>query len=111
MKLCADRRVIRRGNNNCDRAGGSACPGGKVVRMRRTFGDVLISVGALVVLVLMLAAFDPRVREQVSLRMRVSTAPAQMVTAGTTARDLAGVVFDAVRDESIEHAPLVLFVL
>ncbi len=40
-----------------------------MVRIRRTFGDALISVGALVALVLMLAAFDGRVREQISLRL------------------------------------------
>jgi hypothetical protein len=77
--------------------------------MQRAFGDFLISAGALVALVLMLAAFDGRVREQISLR--VSSPSEQVAGAGVAVRDLASVVFDAVRDQSIEHAPLVIFVL
>jgi len=82
-----------------------------MVRTRRAFGDALISVGALVALVLMLAAFDGRVREQISLRIAPGGASAQVEDAGVAIRDLTGVVADAVRDQSIEHAPLVIFVL
>lgn len=82
-----------------------------MVRIRRTFSDALISVGALVALVLMLAAFDGRVREQLSLRLGPGRASAQVANAGVMIRDLSGVVADAVRDQSIEHAPLVIFVL
>ena len=80
-------------------------------RIRRAFGDALISVVALVALILMLAAFDGRVREQISLRIGSGRASAQVVNAGVVVRDLTGVVADAVRDQSIEHAPLVIFVL
>lgn len=82
-----------------------------MVRIRRAFGDALISAGALVALILMLAAFDGRVREQLSLRIGSGRASAQVVGAGAAVRDLTGVVADAVRDQSIEHAPLVIFVL
>lgn len=82
-----------------------------MVRIRRTFGDALISVGALVALVLMLAAFDGRVREQISLRLGSGRASTQVASAGVMIRDLSSVVADAVRDQSIEHAPLVIFVL
>ena len=82
-----------------------------MVRIRRAFGDTLISVGALAALVLMLAASDGRVREQISLRMAPSQASAQLAGAGVALRDLSAVVVDAVHDQGIEHAPLVIFVL
>lgn len=80
-------------------------------RIRRAFGDALISVAALVALTLMLAAFDGRLREQISLRIGTGRASAQVADAGVAVRNLTGVVVDAVRDQSIEHAPLVIFVL
>jgi hypothetical protein len=80
-----------------------------MVRMQRAFSDFLISVGALTLLIVLLAAFDGRVREQISLR--VSSPSAQVVGAGAALQNLASVVADAVRDQSIEHAPLVIFVL
>ena len=79
--------------------------------MRRRFGDVLMSVGALLALILMLAAFDTRVRDQISLRVGAGRPSAQVAEAGTMVRDLAAVLFAAARDQSIAHAPLVLFVL
>lgn len=82
-----------------------------MVRIRRAFDDALISVGALIALILVLAAFDGRVREQISLRLGSGRASAQVIDAGVVVRDLTGVVADAVRDQSIEHAPLVIFVL
>jgi hypothetical protein len=82
-----------------------------MVRIRRTFGDALISVGALLVLILMLAAFDTRVREQISLRIGTGRATAQVADAGVVVRDLTSVVATALRDQSIDHAPLVIFVL
>lgn len=82
-----------------------------MVRIRRAFDDALISVGALIALILVLAAFDGRVREQISLRIGSGRASAQVIDAGVVVRDLTGVVADAVRDQSIEHAPLVIFVL
>ena len=80
-----------------------------MVRMQRAFSDFLISAGALVALIVLLAAFDGRVREQISLR--VSSPSTQVVGAGAALQNLASVVADAVRDQSIEHAPLVIFVL
>ena len=79
--------------------------------MRRAFSDTLISVMALGALVLILASLDDRVREQISMRMASGQAAAQMAGAGATVSSLTGVVVDAVRDQSIEHAPLVIFVL
>ena len=67
--------------------------------------------GALCVLITMLATFDPRVREQIALRMSAGQPSAQVAQAGATIRSLSSVVVEAVRDQSIEHAPLVIFVL
>ena len=82
-----------------------------MVRMRRGFGDVLMSLGALLVLMVILAAIDGRVREQISLRLGSGTTSAQLAGAGVTVRNLADVIVEAVRYQSIEHAPLVLFVI
>jgi hypothetical protein len=79
--------------------------------MRRAFSDTLISVMALCALVLILASFDDRVRGHVSLSMAPGRASAQVADAGATVSNLTGVVVTAVRDQSIEHSPLVIFVL
>lgn len=78
---------------------------------KRAIGDALISVGALCALIAMLATFDARVREQIMMRVGVGQPAAQVADAEATVRTLASVVFVAARDQSIEHAPLVIFVL
>ena len=82
-----------------------------MVHIRRFFGEAVISLAALSVLILTLAAFDPRVREQIALRLSPGRPSAQIADASAMVRDLTAVVVDAVRDGSIEHAPLVIFVL
>jgi hypothetical protein len=78
---------------------------------RRAIGDALMSMGALIVLFGLLAAFDPRLREQVVLRMSPGQPTAQIAQASASVRSLSTVVMEAVRDQSIEHAPMVIFVL
>ena len=78
---------------------------------KRAIGDTLISMGTLCVLIAMLAAFDARVREQISMRVSAGQPAAQVANAEATVRNLASVVILAARDQSIEHAPLVIFVL
>ena len=78
--------------------------------MRRPFGDALLSIGALAILLFALVSVDERVREQVSLRL--SARPSvELAAAGAQVRDLTSVVFQAARDQSIEHAPLLIFAL
>ena len=79
--------------------------------MRRAFGEALISAGALACLLLALVMVDGRVREQVSLRFSGERASSELMSAGTHVRDLASVIFEAARDQSLEHAPLMIFVL
>jgi hypothetical protein len=76
---------------------------------KRAIGEALVSVGTLCVLIAILATFDPRVKEQLS--MRVGAPSVQMANAEATARSLMSVVFVAARDQSIDHAPLVIFVV
>jgi hypothetical protein len=78
---------------------------------KRAIGDALISVAALCALIAMLAAFDVRVREQISMRVSAGQPASQVANAQATVRNLASVVFLAARDQSIEHAPMVIFVL
>ena len=84
----------------------------RIPRIPRGLSDAMISIGALGALLMTLVAVDDRVREQVSLRFSGSGgASAQLAAAGATVRDLGAVVMDAVHDQSISHAPLLIFVL
>lgn len=78
--------------------------------MRSPFGQAILSIAAVGVLLLSLVAFDDRVREQLSLRFSARPS-AQLTTAGTQLRDMTSVVIEAARDQSIEHAPMMIFVL
>jgi hypothetical protein len=69
----------------------------------------MLSVGALAIVLFTLVSVDERVREQFSLRM--ADPSAQLASASTQVRDLTSVIVEAARDQSIEHAPLMIFVL
>lgn len=81
------------------------------MRMRSALGNLLLSAGALTILLLALVALDGRVREQVSLRLSGTQASTDLIHATSRIRDLATVAFEAARDHSIERAPLVIFAL
>jgi hypothetical protein len=78
--------------------------------VRRTVYDMLLSVGALSVLLLALVIVDDRVRDQLSLRLSSARAASELTSAGTKVQDLFTVVADVARQQSLEHAPLMLFV-
>jgi hypothetical protein len=81
-----------------------------MVRMRRAFGDLVISVGALIALLMMLAAFNPGLRQELSSRLgSEGAATAQVADAESAARGIVSVVIIAVREQSIAHAPLTAF--
>ena len=69
-----------------------------------------MSVGTLAILILILTAFDDRVREQVSLRV-MKHPTAEAVAVGHQVRDLTSVIVQAARDQSFGHAPLLIFAL
>ena len=78
--------------------------------MRRQLREGLLSVGAVVILLLVLTAMDDRVRDQVSLRV-VAHPSMELASVGRQVRDLTTVIAEAVRYQSIGHAPLLIFTL
>ena len=101
-------RLARR-NGNCDGTAIPVLPGKGGLRVRRVFGDALLSGGALLLLLLALVAVDDRVRHQFSQGFRDARPTADLAEAGNRARDIAVVIVDAARNQAIEHAPLMLF--
>lgn len=78
---------------------------------KRAIGELLMSLGTLCVLAFLLVAFNPPLRQEVTLRMGAGQPAAQAANAQATILNVASIVFVAARDQSIEHAPLVIFVL
>ena len=69
-----------------------------------------MSAGTVVILLLVLVAFDSRVREQVSWRV-VTHPSVEMVDAGRQLHDSTTVIARAAREQSRGHAPLLIFTL
>jgi hypothetical protein len=76
--------------------------------MRRVFREALMSAGTVIILLLVLIAFDDDVRDHVSRRL-VANPGVELASAGRQVRDLTTVVAAAARTQSIGHAPLVIF--
>jgi hypothetical protein len=79
--------------------------------VRRVIGDAVLTAGGAMVLVIALVTFDDRVRDQI---MGVFDArhPTDAI-AGVSGRvtEVVGILAQAMRSQSIEHAPLVIFAL
>jgi hypothetical protein len=78
--------------------------------MRRAVNEALMSAGTVAMLLLVLIAVDDRVRDQVSLRF-VSHPTTELAAASSRVRDLTSVIAEAARDQSLAHAPLLIFAL
>jgi hypothetical protein len=78
---------------------------------KRAIGDAVMSVGALCALIALLISFNPSLRDEVSMRIAAGRPGVQAANLESTVRNVASVLFVAARDQSIEHAPLVIFVL
>jgi hypothetical protein len=77
--------------------------------IRRPFSGALTSAGGLFALLIGLAAIDERVRDQV-VRTFTTRGPADEITTfGSRLGGTAMIAAQAVRDQSVEHAPLVIF--
>jgi hypothetical protein len=76
--------------------------------MRRAFGEVLMTMGAITILLLALAIMDVRVREQIT---RSTVTQPTMEAASLVGRARRGAITAAAiaREESRAHTPLVVF--
>jgi hypothetical protein len=79
--------------------------------VRRVFGDALISAAALVVLLIGLMVIDDTVRERLLSVVQNGDVSSSVGSMATTAGNLAGAVLMAARDQSVDHAPLAVFVV
>ena len=79
--------------------------------MGRPLRGGLTAAGGLVALVVGLAAIDGRVRDQIAHGVTGQGPSTQIATAGAHVQEFAATVVQAVRDQSIEHAPLVILSL
>jgi hypothetical protein len=77
--------------------------------MRRVIRDGLISFGALVLLLVALVSIDGKVRERVADLLTTPPSSAEIAGYGDRMGRFSAVMFDAVRDQSVEHAPLTIF--
>ncbi len=66
-----------------------------------------MSAGTVVILLLVLIAYDDGVRDY--LARRVAHPSAEVASAGRQLHDLTNVIAAAARDQSIGHAPLLIF--
>jgi hypothetical protein len=78
--------------------------------VRRALSETAISIAAFGVLALALAASDSRVRDRVATHLS-SRPTAELASAGALVKDVVMIVFQAARDQSLAHAPLVMFVV
>ena len=79
-------------------------------RAQRRYGDVLLSMGVLVFVLGVLVSVDERVREQASAMVRgfSSSSPGDL---GAQVNEMAGVTVDAFWTQSLDHAPLLVFIV
>lgn len=76
-------------------------------RVRLVWNDTLATVGVLAFVLAVLVSVDARVREQVQLAF----SPTAVGGAGTRLGEIGSALTDAVRTQSLEHAPLMIFIV
>jgi hypothetical protein len=76
--------------------------------MRRFIGDAITTAGGVLVLLTALVVMDERVREQVTWRL---TSPPSDIVADVSVRfrEIAAILAAAAHEQSLIHAPLLLF--
>ena len=79
--------------------------------MRRAIGDAMMTAGSALTLVLALVLLDDRVRDQISAVVDPRHPGAALADLGHHANQIAAIVAVAARNQSIDHAPLVIFAL
>lgn len=78
---------------------------------RRPFAGLVSAAGGIFALLVGLAAIDLRVRDQIARALAGEGATQEIASVGSRVEELAWIVAHAVRDQSIEHAPMVIFAL
>ena len=78
--------------------------------MRRLLSDAMISGLVVLLLTAGLVAIDPRVREHATSFVTTS-APSSARGAGSQLADVTSAIVIAARDQSIDHAPMMIFVV
>ena len=79
--------------------------------IRRPFAGVWTTAGGLCALLIGLAAIDDRVRDQIAGAFTSRGPAGEIATFGSRLNEIALIAIQALRDQSIEHAPLVIFAL
>ena len=77
--------------------------------MQRVVKDALISVGAVGLLIVGLVSIDDRVRERVTEILKKPPSSAEIAGTGAQVAQVSNVIYKAARDQSVEHAPMVVF--
>ena len=77
--------------------------------MRRVVGDALISMAAPIVLLTVLVAIDTRVRDHVVGMVRDDRWSSDVGRMNAELRNVASVIATTAREQSLDHAPLVVF--
>jgi hypothetical protein len=80
-------------------------------RIRRSFGETIVSMAALGALLTAIVLMDDRVRDQVSMRFGGSSASVEWHNVTVQAREIGHVVMMAARDHGLEHGPVLLFAI
>jgi hypothetical protein len=76
--------------------------------VRRAISDSMLTAAGALTVVIGLIMIDERVRQAIALQMTARPSM-ELASAGTRARDLAMVMMRAAHDQSLAHAPLVIF--
>ena len=79
--------------------------------LRRPLSSALAAAGGLCALLIGLVAIDDRVRDQVATVFARQGPTAEISSYASRLEEMAAIVGHAVRDQSIEHAPMVIFAL
>jgi len=77
---------------------------------RRAFGEALMSIGTVAIVLLVLIGIDDGVRTEFSQRY-LSNPTQQVASAEQHARHITTVIAMAAREQSMAHAPLLIFAL
>ena len=79
--------------------------------MRRAIGDAAMTAGGALALVVALVMLDDRVRDQISAVFDARHPSVALAGLGGHVSEILAIVAVAAREQSLEHAPLVIFAL